>query len=762
VADKFQLVGDEQLPFGGYNSCTDKTKVPVNSLIRGSYNVYKKRSGNWANRPGLKKRGSADDESTGIVASYEYKNFYGQERNLRVKDETSEGAGDAKLQVEFDSAWYDLKIFTTLANPALTKTRFGFATWFDSNLDVSTHPFSEFKDRLIMVRGNAKEVLHWSGGISKVGSVATVNATVLTVLLNAAGSGYVAGDELTLVGGNSDAKIVVVAVTAGAITAGYYISSRGSNYAAANGVAVTGGTGTGATFDLTVGTSYNLTKADTTTTWKQDGFADYPEFRTSSIVGYLKAFVGSTEFTYVGGAETTTLNGITVDITGFAANAMVMQSVFVETATDMSEGFKPDFIEGLNNQICYGSYTSRTIHIAALDTTYNSTTSTSDLGFLNCLALSTDLIVGDPDFALLDDVPNGFISRKGSLYVSAGSSDWYEVTPNTIPSVGVPLYHGLATSKTAYVVTKVTKFKGSGRSGLYGHEFIDLYGDNIIYLGQDQQLRAVGTFSNIEGSQFPVLSQEVYEELQEETFTNGHLKIIEDIVYITAPTTGRHWMYQLRSHVSIEGNLSAERTWHPPQVSGISRFAEISGVTYGHSYLNPMIYQIWDTNQWFDDAPDGSSELDYNCVARFAYNNHGARFEYKNFDKWAIEGYRADGTQLYGNVYYEYQGSLDTYAVEVDTDDSPITTTFSGSSASSLGGSALGSNPLGSGPIEESSGQELLPKIKTVIGLPDKEHACTEYALEFLSNTARSRWEIVCHGVNAELAETEADELLKR
>lgn len=86
--------------------------------------------------------------------------------------------------------------------------------------------------------------------------VFSMGGTPTTVLsdgaIAAAGTGYSVGDVLTVSGGTrtQTAQITVLAVSGGAITRWYV--SRGGNYSAtpANAASVTGGTGSGATFNL--------------------------------------------------------------------------------------------------------------------------------------------------------------------------------------------------------------------------------------------------------------------------------------------------------------------------------------------------------------------------------------------------------------------------------------------------------------------------------------------------------------------------------
>src|SRR3990167_5682676 len=147
--------------FAGYNSATDKTNLDPRFLIRGSQNVYKKKSGTIASRPGLKRRGSADTTSAGVLSSFEWEASNGVTKPLRV--------ANSKLEVESDIltagtyVWYSLQ-------SSLTLTRYVFDTVWDNTLK---------KDFLVFVRGDAN-LFRWDGGIGKI-----VSSTVNTIVLNA-------------------------------------------------------------------------------------------------------------------------------------------------------------------------------------------------------------------------------------------------------------------------------------------------------------------------------------------------------------------------------------------------------------------------------------------------------------------------------------------------------------------------------------------------------------------------------------------------
>lgn len=175
----FHIVGGEKAPFIGYVSAPDKTVVSPRAMVMGSKNVYKKISGNIAVRPGLKRRGTANDTVAGVLSAFVWSTSLATTRPLRV--------ANGKLQVESDIlvadtyVWYDLQT-------GLTLTDYVFDTVWDNTLK---------KDFLTFVRGDTN-LFRWDGGIGVTSSY-TVNTVVLTSA--AAQLGFkTSGDTVTING----------------------------------------------------------------------------------------------------------------------------------------------------------------------------------------------------------------------------------------------------------------------------------------------------------------------------------------------------------------------------------------------------------------------------------------------------------------------------------------------------------------------------------------------------------------------------------
>jgi hypothetical protein len=132
-----------------------------------------------------------------------------------------------------------------------------------------------------------------AGGVQATATVTIVLAAVSSIA--GGGTGYTAGDVLTISGGTSaqTAQLTVSTVSAGVITA--VTVSRGGDYTVApsNPASVTGGIGTGATFNLTFGIlAFTITNAGS-------GYVEQPTVSFSGGGGS-----GATAYATVGATTT--------------------------------------------------------------------------------------------------------------------------------------------------------------------------------------------------------------------------------------------------------------------------------------------------------------------------------------------------------------------------------------------------------------------------------------------------------------------------
>lgn len=461
-------------------------------------------------------------------------------------------------------------------------------------------------------------------------------------------------------------------------------------------------------------TTVNTITKTGSTSWQQSGF--------STTSGEKTLVIDGVTYTYTGGESTLTLTGVTPDPSAVTASSVALQAVQTSSNTPAS-GFNSDFIKVINNQVYVGSYTSRLCYIS-------SSTDFKDY------TVPTPRAPGDPELLTLDGTLNGIGVRQGKAHIGVGNGAWAIVSFSDI-TVGTDL-----TQTTTVTVKPVASLQAP-----FAHEFISSVGDNLIYLAKDQQVRSFGDFNNLFATGYPSLSQEIATEIAQEDFDGGGLKCIGEFIYLTAPVSGKVYLKQERTTVNVEGTIIAERIWHAPFILNASFIDEIDGVVVAFSNANPQIYQVWDTDQWYDDSPS-EEQLPYSCVLALGYRGQTRRQGLWSFDKQFTEGFISEGTPLYLTINYNYQGSTSVVTVPVNTISNPAH--IFAQDLSSLGDSSLGEQSLGNGGILiVGNDDDSLPKFKVINSLPLIN--CFEWQPIYFSESANANWEILAVATNADV-----------
>jgi len=449
--------------------------------------------------------------------------------------------------------------------------------------------------------------------------------------------------------------------------------------------------------------------------------------------------INGTTYAY-SGVSGSTLTGVTGDASAQAVNSVVYSTVKTNSNIPTND-FTNDFIKVVNNQLYSGSYTDQRIFLSK-NTDYTDHSS------------SATRLTGEGDTIILDDTGKGIGVFQGQAVCFAGTSLAYLIS-----------FTQLTVGSVLGEQTKRQIFNLGNLVAAQGHEFIDTLSDNVLYLDQNNQLRSLGNFKNFFTTKAVIMSLQVQTELSEENFTGGSLRVVNDargdLCYITAPISGKTYLYLERITLTAQGDVVTERIWQPPQQWNISRVDSFNGVTIGFSNSNPQMYQLWDTLQYHDDSPSG--QLPYTSIMLTGYHNgnQGRRQGKRIFEKVFWEGYATPGTQLYGALYYDYQGSTTLLSVIISDKTSGFTTNqlFTGLVPPSLGDASLGDNPLGDGLNTLPDDQATLAKFRVINDVQPID--CFEYALMVYSSTADDRWEIISLGTNARVSESQAAEIRK-
>lgn len=699
----FRLVGPYDEPFGGYVSTNDPTNMAPNLLTRGSKNTYKNLSQRIQIREGRKRRGTGDPTEDGIKSAYDWYDSLGRTFPVRV-------LASGKLQFESDIVTAGTYVWYTIYTDA-DHTRYCFAPWWDND---------QQKDLLTMVKGD-HDILVWSGGIAIGGTSGTSSAaaSVNTTVFSNAGTGYQIGD-LVSIGNGTSAVVEITAIGGGGAASQIRLNNGGFGFSATGDSATTAikGTGSGLIVNVTALSAVTTLTTSDGQDWARKGFL------TQGQDGLISrsVIIGGTEYTY-NGISGSTMYGLSDATLG--AGAVVFQAPIITTDTPSAD-FVNDFNIVNGNQLIIGSYTSRAVY-ASDDTNYTT--------FGN-----GGTQPGSAFMLTLDNVGRGFAVRQGSLQVSAGTADWYEVTITTN-------YVTFSNSATQVQNIAVSKKPGAPLSAALGQEFIVNVGDDVYYVAQDHQLYVYGSFTNQFNQRFPMLSQDIRDELSDADMTGGALAAVTDSLYLTVPVSGQTFIYSARQFVDASGNIQAERLWYAPQIWNISRISVIDGVIYGTSSENPQYYQLFNTGQYYDDTPT-TSKAPYEGVARFTYWNFsgkdGTRATLGDLSKLFFEGYIDPNSELSVTMRLNYQGATEELT-EVISGLSNNPVLYSSAGVVPIGTGKVGDELIGGGGPDEFGGAAF-PKFRVIPTF--KKFEVFEYQFELYSFSSGSRWELIAVGSN--------------
>lgn len=426
------------------------------------------------------------------------------------------------------------------------------------------------------------------------------------------------------------------------------------------------------------------------------------------------------------GSSGSTLTGVSPTPVG-EVNASAVLDIVVTHANKPDSTLNADFLKIINNQAYVGSYTSRLIYISK-NTDYTD------------YSIPSPRVVGSAELVVLDGTGKGIGVRQGNAVLGFGANGWAVVSFSDI-TVGTNL-----TNVTTVTIKPVALLQAP-----LAHEFIDSVGDNLIYLGQDQQVHEFGDFNNLFVSGYPSLSQDISTELSDENFTGGGLRCIGEFIYITAPNSGKTYLRQERTSINELGTIVSEKLWHSPFVWNATRIDQIDGTVVAFSNSNPQIYEVWDTEQWHDDSPSGEN-LPYSCVVALSYRGGKRRQGLWSFDKNFTEGYLTPGTPLNLLMNYNYQGATNSVNVVINSITQPVY--LLQLALASMGDNSLGDEPLGNGGISDTANNDnSLPKFKCINSMPLIN--VFEWQPVFYSDSVDAQWEILATATNANIEENQ-------
>lgn len=348
---------------------------------------------------------------------------------------------------------------------------------------------------------------------------------------------------------------------------------------------------------------------------------------------------------------------VSSDLSGFTfdANARVTQVVSTSASTPAA-GFVNDVIATVENHVYVGSHASSVVYMS------KSTDFTS-------FTFSSPRLATEGWQFVLDDFMVGFatnISSDGreSIVFFAGN-DWiYRVQ---FVDIGDTTIAQIASVKPIVV---------SSGQGAVSQELIAKVRNAIIYLNGYNELLELGSVENLATPQQTPISDSIKPDFIAADFTGGTIRFWRNNLYVTAPVSGRLFIYSFRER---------RRFWQPPQLMPIGQLSDVAGELVGHSNAVTESYTLL--------TGTNDNGLPIAFKAHFAYRHFAAREKLKNFDKYFSELYLTSNTIVSHTLLYEYLGAKKITTSLYDGSDTDFTVVPNPNA--SLGVNSLGTTPLG-------------------------------------------------------------------
>lgn len=451
-------------------------------------------------------------------------------------------------------------------------------------------------------------------------------------------------------------------------------------------------------------TGTTVTKAGTNT------FAQN-RFYTARNLTFICVRTG-TEYTYTGGAGTTTLTGI-ADTTGLVAGDTLVQKIVTQSNKPAADR-NNDTIFSFENQIFVGSFDDNEVFISQNDD-YDDFT------------YSAPRAAGEGGLLTLDGPSGGFGALSNNVIAFAGRNSIFKAK-----------YLEITVSTTLAETLTVEKLKSGVNQASQSPDCVVQVGNAIAYLSYEPALRLLEQPEDIEGPQLKTLSNPIKPDFDAETWTNAQSIWWRNALYLSAPTNSK--LYILEFMEDADGML--RRFWNPPQILPVRTFSIISENLYIHSNSVAESYKLFDG---FSDVNSDDDKIPIYAIAKFAYRNFKNRVLLKNFDEFLVEGGLSPSTSdLLMTVNYDFGGYTQQLQKTINGSDEDIM-------LEPLPGSGLGQEPLAQQPL---GGASEIPsdsrKFRVIFEIAREDFH--EMNVKFETNEIDRFWSIFAHGPNAVLS----------
>lgn len=771
----------------GYRNREDKTVLPPGVMVEGSQNVLT----NTFNRVAIRQGYTLDGQSGAstlapILGSFDWQRHTGDTRHLRSGFLTA--AENGKLQYRFvatvgdnwmGNVFTEGQVYWIDLVTGLDSVLIRFADFWDFN--------TELKDLLLFVNGSSK-IWEWSGGVTTLASASNAAGVigiwsqpgaVTAVTIASAGGGYTVGDILTINNGGKNALLRVTATIPSGQVNAVTIVSGGGGYETALNQPVLGGTGSGATFNITsissnAGTNYVVGDILTVTGGNND--AQFEVVRIGSFSGnpgkivQLKLLNPGTGYSAAtdplaggSGINATLTIGTVVQgyiqktgITSWAEegfyNVESPRSVVIngniytytggETTTFLT-GISPDPsgepVQSVihQNPVVTNNYDMQGLPFDLKNTLIanlknqiyiagerNQSIYVSQTNNYKDYTFSTPVrSPGEGAILTLDGVPTALVPQQEQMYVSAGQDQWY-FTRFTLSG-------DLASESLNIERLKTTSLQASQTQ-----ELLTKIKNNLCFTSFEPIVNMLGTAQDyLNDPQTRDLSFSIVNDMNGYDFTDGSIIYHKQFVYLAVPKSNRMLIYNMTD--------PEHPYWEAPQVLPISRFSVIDGVLYGHSYYVSESYKL------FDGTNDLGNPIE--AKATFSFVNYGDRAYPKRMTEYYVEGYisqnMSGSSALFLQIQYDVDGCATNVSYPIDGTDKRIVCLNPPNN--SLGKNSLGKFPLG-GNLKVQPSTATPPKFRVIKTMSSPSFY--EEQTTFYSYGNDVRWEILAFASNSFMA----------
>lgn len=704
----------------GYLHNRELTNLPGQFLVPPSINVFIKNAEKVVSRNGHTLLGAKKTSTIGTNSSYEWNEISsGTGRSIRQRGTTLE-------------CYYDpLKQFIKIGTLPVT-TKMNFTSWWSSTDGI---------DFLLGVQGS-NIVSEWSGAIVPIASVTPASITKQK---------YLTGTDITFTNNGTDGLGAVIPSTISKPSGGFmatanfqpgdiiqpsgtvnnntpYLIKTVSDTALVidpTFQVVTEGAGASVVIQLQGGSTWANLRAHTTT---GNGVT------ASSTSDRAFTSPAGKKYTYSGGESTGTLTGVSPDPTSDSSivfGALMVQTVRTYVPSGLS-GFAANTIFTIQNQVVYGSLTSRSV-MGSKNTDFTDVSYTSPLrkpgeGFLITLDACPTAFAPGPYLSN--------IATPASFYISAAPDFWYRVI-----FYQQSLVDNSSVSQI-YETTPCVRIPTGKNSAALSQDVIVPVKNSVMYASGDNTIEELGTLvrAAADSPKTRPISDPIKDDIESYNLTGMHGVYIHRTLWYTIPSLGLVLPFDF-----------VNEYWQPPQTANISRLAiiEIGGVQTlcGHAANSDETYILFDgffniksTQKYTDNSAT------FKWIAAFGYENYGSRFSLKRFDEMASELYIAPATIVHDDCALDYGGYTYIHNKVIDITKNPAIV------FSPVGNAGEGQNPEGYTPAGSTT--DFIPMLIKARVIQD----CTPYDFferqrVFWSDSLGGHAEILAYGENIQASE---------